>query len=337
MKVLVTGGGGFLGSHLVKALLERGYHVTSFSRGHYPEIIKMGAKEVRGDLQNAAEIEKACQGKDVVFHVAGKVGVWGEYKDYYNINVAGTENVIRACRKNNIQKLVFTSSPSVVFGKEDLLNVDEQTPYPNNYVSHYGRTKAMAEKMVMEANGPELATVSLRPHLVFGPGDQNLFPRVLKSAKDGKLKIVGDGENLVDIIYVDNAVEAHLLAFDHLDINSKISGKTYFVGQERPIKLWQLVNQILESNGMSPVEKKITTKTAYKIGAILEGIYKVLGIKQDPPMTRFVAMQLGKSHYFKHDNAKKDFGYMPRINIEAALSQTLPQRNDKRQENEYAH
>lgn len=337
MKILVTGGGGFLGKNLVKGLIARGHQVISFSRGHYPAVVELGAKEIRGDIQNSAEIEKACQGVDAVFHVAGKVGVWGEYRDYYNINVAGTENVIRACRKNNISKLVFTSSPSVVFGKEDLLNVGEETPYPEQYVFHYGKTKALAEKLVMQANDQELATVSLRPHLIFGPGDQNLFPRVLKSAREGRLKIVGDGENLVDVIYVDNAVEAHLQAFDHLDIGSKNSGKTYFVGQERPVKLWELVNKILESNGIAPLQKKIKTKTAYKVGAILEGIYKVFGLKNDPPMTRFVAMQLGKSHYFKHENAKKDFGYHPKIDIDTALSRTLPQRNDLRQENEYAH
>ena len=208
MKVLVTGGGGFLGGHLVKALLERGHNVTSFNRGHYPAITKIGAKEYRGDLQNYGEVKKAIQGKDVVFHVAGKVGVWGNYQEYFNINVVGTENIIRACRECGVKKLIFTSSPSVVFGKDDIENGDESLPYPQDYIFHYGKTKALAEKIVLQANDEGLATISLRPHLIFGPGDKNLFPKVVNSAREGRLKIVGEGNNLVDVIYVDNAVEA---------------------------------------------------------------------------------------------------------------------------------
>jgi nucleoside-diphosphate-sugar epimerase len=337
VKALVTGGGGFLGSHLVKALLDRGYDVTSFSRGHYPKVIESGAKEFRGDIQNYGEIKKAIEGKDVVFHVAGKVGVWGPYKEYFNINVIGTENIVRACKECGVKKLVFTSSPSVVFGKSHLENADETQPYPEEYVFHYGKTKAMAEKIVMDGNDEQLATISIRPHLIFGPGDQNLFPRVVKSARDGKLKIVGDGDNLVDVIYVDNAVVAHLKAFDSLEINGKTSGKTYFVGQEEPVKLWSLINQILESHGLEPLRKKIGVNSAYRIGAVLEGAYKILGIKKDPPMTRFIAMQLGKSHYFNHSNAKSDFNFTPTIDLETALKRTLPQRNDIKQENSYAH
>lgn len=337
MKVLVTGGGGFLGSNIVKALLKRGYEVTSFSRGHYPHIIEMGAKEIRGDIQNYNDIKNAFTGMDAIFHVAGKVGVWGKYKDYFNTNVLGTHHVVKACREHGIKKLVFTSSPSVVIGKDDLNNVDESIEYPKEYVFHYGKTKALAEQYIMQANDKELATVSIRPHLIFGPGDQNLFPRVVKTARDGKLKIIGDGENKVDIIYIDNAVDAHLQAFDALDFDSSVAGKTYFVGQEKPVKLWELVNTILDSHGIKPLNSKISTNTAYNIGAILEGIYRVLRIKQDPPMTRFIAMNMAKSHYFKHDNAKNDFGFEPKIDIETALKRTLPQRNDIRQENEYAH
>ena len=161
-----------------------------------------------------------------------------------------------------------------------------------------------------------MATVSLRPHLIFGPGDQNLIPRIIQSALKGQLKKVGDGKNLVDVIYIDNAVSAHLKAFSHLDINSNVSGKTYFVGQEKPVILWEFINQILKLNEIDTITKKINFKTAYFLGLCLESVYHLLKIKKEPRMTRFVALQLSKAHYFNHDRAKKD---LPRYTIRGEI------------------
>jgi nucleoside-diphosphate-sugar epimerase len=318
-KVLVTGAGGFLGGHIARDLIAQGYEVYSFSRRKYPTLEKMGVTQRQGDLSNYTDVEAALVGMDAVIHTASQVGMWGRYTDFYKTNVTGTENIIKACHKWHIQKMVYTSTPSVVFGEESLCNVNESIDYPDRYLSMYAETKAIAEKLVLLANGGSLSTVAIRPHLIFGPGDMNLVPRVIEAAKKGKLKIIGDGENLVDVTYVENASYAHVLALEELSLKSPIAGKAYFLGQG-PVKLWDFTNELLKRSGQRPVTKKISFKLAYFIGFMIEMVLKMIG-KYDihPPMTRFVALQLGKSHYYCHTNIERDLGYRPKFTIEEGL------------------
>ncbi|HNW37104.1 MAG TPA: NAD-dependent epimerase/dehydratase family protein, partial [Candidatus Ozemobacteraceae bacterium] len=228
-KILVTGGGGFLGKTIVKMLRERGLPVRSFSRGSYPELVNMGVECVSGDLENANTVLEACRGCDLVFHVASKPGIWGSYEEYHRPNVLGTTNVVDACKKLGIRRLVYTSSPSVVFDGNDMENATESAPYPDHYETHYPKTKAIAERLVIASNGSQLATVALRPHLIWGPGDNNLAPRMVAAAKAGRLMMIGDNKNKVDTIYVDNAADAHILAAERLEPGSPIAGKAYFL------------------------------------------------------------------------------------------------------------
>lgn len=324
MKVFITGGGGFLGKHIVRQLLDEGHEVTSYSRGHYPELQNWGVNTIQGSLEDKERLEEACIGHDVFFHTASKVAMWGKREDFYQTNVVGTENVISACHINNIPHLIYTSTPSVVFEFDSLQNEDESLPYPEKSYSRYAESKAIAEKKVLEANGDQLKTVSLRPHLVFGPGDQNLIPRLIASHKKGKLKIVGTGENKVDVLYVENAAQAHLLAWKALRENpEKVEGRPYFLGQG-PVKLWDFINEILELHKLPPVKKKIAFETAFKIGKVIEMGSSLIGkYNYHPPMTRFVALQLSKDHYFKHDNAKNDFGWTPQIPLKEGLSRLV--------------
>jgi nucleoside-diphosphate-sugar epimerase len=247
----------------------------------------------------------------------------GHYDDFYQTNVLGTENILKAMKELGIHKCVYTSTPSVVFGDESLCGVDERTPYPHKYLSHYAKTKAIAEKMILEANGVDLSTVALRPHLIFGPGDLNLIPRVIEAHKKGRLKIIGDGENMVDVTYVQNAADAHLLALEKLTNNHPIAGKAYFIGQG-PIKLWDFTNIILTNAGLPKLSKKISIRSAYYIGFFIEVFLKIFKINMaNPPMTRFIALQLGKSHYFNHQNSENDLSFYPSISIEEGLSLLL--------------
>jgi nucleoside-diphosphate-sugar epimerase len=264
---------------------------------------------------------------DIVFHVAAKAGVWGDYDAYYRANTLGTENVIRACLSHKISTLVYTSSPSVIFDGTDMAGVNESVPYPEHYHAFYPETKARAEKLVVKAAGEGLRTVSLRPHLIWGPGDTNFAPRILSRAK--RLRIVGNGRNRVDTIYIDNAATAHLLAADRLRESGDISGRVYFISQDDPINLWEMINAILQAGGKPPVTRSISQKTARRAGAVLEFFYRAFKLPGEPKMTKFLAAELGTSHWFDISAAKRDFGYKPEVSTEEGLKRLAAWLSEK--------
>jgi nucleoside-diphosphate-sugar epimerase len=312
MRALVTGGGGFLGGAIVRRLRERGDEVHSFSRGRYPALDALGVPQIAGDLADPAAVAAAAGGCDIVFHVAAKAGVAGRLADYHRANVLGTENVLAACRRHRIPRLVYTSSPSVVFDGKDMEGVDESVPYPASYHAHYPRTKAAAEKEVLAANGPELATVSLRPHLIWGPGDNHLV-------RSGRLRRIGRDNKLIDSIYIDNAADAHLLAADRLLPGSPIAGRAYFLSNGEPLPTWDLVNRILACGGVAPVTRSIPRGLAVAAGAILEAVYSLFRPDAEPPMTRFLARELSTAHWFDISAARRDLGYAPAVSIADGL------------------
>ena len=319
MKALVTGGGGFLGLAIVRRLKERGDEVRSFSRGTYPVLEDLGVESVQGDIANGAAVEAAARGCDIVFHVAAKAGVWGSADSYHQANVVGTDNVLQACVEHGIARLVYTSSPSVTFAGTDQVGVDESEPYPEYYLNEYGRTKAIAERRVLESNSADLATVALRPHLIWGPGDPHLVPRILERARSGRLRLLGDRPNEVDSVYVDNAADAHILAADRLSPGSAVAGNAYFITQDAPLPLAELMNRILAAGGLPPVTRRIPPGFAYFLGAALETVYGLLGIENEPPMTRFVARQLSTAHWFDISAARRDLGYAPAVSLDKGM------------------
>lgn len=324
MKALVTGGGGFLGRHIATKLLARGDQVRVLGRRQYPDLEQMGAETVQADLQDAAAVERACLGMDTVFHVAARAGYWGSWASYYGPNVVGTQNVLNGCRTACARKLIYTSTPSVVSAPGNLEHADESTPYPDKYECPYPATKAQAERLVLDANGKDgLLTTSLRPHLIYGPGDPHLFPRIIDRARRGLLVQVGDGTNLVDITYVENAADAHLLAADRLGDDSSVGGQAYFISQGTPVSLWPWINLLLERLGIPGVHRKISHGVARTVGAAMEMAYTVLPLRGEPRLTRFLADQLATSHYFDIAKARKDLGYEPRISTEEGLERTI--------------
>jgi len=318
MKALVTGGGGYLGGAIVRALLARGDQVISLQRGDYPWLIRAGAEVHSGDINDIELMLRACNGVDAVFHVAGKTGVWGGYRDYFQTNVAGTATVIQACLKNQVPRLIYTSSPSVIFSGRDEVGVNEAAPYPRRYYNHYQRTKALAEQKVLMANSRNLATVALRPHLVWGPDDPHLIGRILARARNGRLRLVS-GDNLVDTTYIDNAAAAHLLAATALHPGSVCAGKSYFISNGEPWILSELINAILTAHRLPPVTRSIMPGLAYSIGALSEFVYTLFRIEQEPLMTRFVARQLSCAHWYDISSARRDLGYTPAVSIAEGL------------------
>ncbi len=321
-RVLVTGGGGFLGKALIKRLLTYTPNIRSLSRKQNPELDALDVEQVQGDIGDPSAVERACQERDLVFHVAAKTGgMWGPRQGFYTTNVVGTRNIIEACNQQEIPYLIHTSSPSVVYdGDTDVMGVDETTPYPDQYQTFYQETKAQAERLVLQACEEDVVrAIILRPHLIWGPGDTHFVPRIIKQAKT--LRRVGDGKNRIDTTYISNAAQAHIMAAEKLMANQQLSGRIYFISQGEPVYLWDMVNHLLAAAGQPPVKKSIPKGLAYAIGWVLECVYKGLGIASEPRMTRFLANELSRSHWFDISAAKKDLGYVPEVSLTEGLKQ----------------
>jgi nucleoside-diphosphate-sugar epimerase len=330
MHSLVTGGGGFLGGYIVEALLARGDKVRSFGRGDYPQLTAQGVEVIRGDIRDNGALAAACAGIECVFHAAALPGIAMDRDMYQAVNRTGTELLLANARRCGVSRFVYTSSPSVVFAGADQCGVDEKAPYDFGWMesnhAFYSYTKACAEQAVLAANCDTLRTCALRPHLIWGPGDTHLVPRLLKRARNGRLWRVGDGTNLVDVTYVENAADAHLQAADALGVSpgsedprsteiaaSSPGGKAYFISQGQPVNCWNWIDQVLALAELPPLQKSISRTAARRAGAIGEFVYTLLQLNSEPPMSRFLAAQLSTSHWFDISAARYDLGYQPRV------------------------
>ncbi|MCK5844506.1 MAG: NAD-dependent epimerase/dehydratase family protein [Victivallales bacterium] len=323
-KVLVTGGGGFLGRRLIERLIELNVaDIRSVGRTPRPELERLGVDSISGDIADSSIALAACENRDIVFHVAAKAGVWGLRSEFLSANVAGTSNILSASRESGVRTVVYTSSPSVVFSEYDIKNGDETLPYPSQYPAYYPETKAEAERMVVEAASSDLLTISLRPHLIWGVGDNHILPRLAERAASGHLKRVGDGDNLVDLTHVDNAVQSHIRAAEALFVDDSLSGNVYFISDGSPVKLWGWIDDFISRMSLPPITSSVSYRTAYAIGAVLECVYSTFRVKSEPPMTRFVAAELAHSHYFDISAAKNDLGYSPDVDTNLALDEAV--------------
>jgi len=332
---LVTGGTGFLGRHLVARLLAAGRPVTVLARRADPALVARGVRFITASLDDAPAVAAACAGHATVFHTAAKVGVWGRYADFFRTNVLGTRAILAGCRAHGVARLVYTSTPSVVYNGQSLANADESLPLTTSCPSPYPLTKAIAEREVLAANSAAhsgLRTVALRPHLIWGVGDPHLVPRVLARARAGRLRIIGAGTNRVDMVHVANAVDAHLAAEQALanaqrsTLSSQPStacGRPYFITNGEPVLLWEWINQLLTSLGEPPVTRRLSLSTAFALGAVCETLWRVLPVTTEPPMTRFIAAELAKDHWFNLAAARRDLGYEPRVSMAAGTAELI--------------
>ena len=321
MRILVTGGGGFLGQALCRGLVARGHDVVSFSRGHYPALDALGVHQVQGDLADRDAVRDAARGCEAIFHNAAKAGAWGRHADYHAANVTGTDHVIAACRAHGIARLVYTSSPSVTHRATHPVagGTADDVPYGTHFKAAYPATKAIAERAVLAANDARLATVALRPRLIWGPGDQQLLPRLVQRARAGRLRIVGDGDNLIDTTYIDNAAQAHFDAFAALAPGAACAGRAYFISNGEPRPARAMINALLVAAGAPPVNKTLPFVAAYAIGMACETAWTLLSLRGEPPLTRFLAEQLATTHWYDMAPAMRDFGYVPGVSIDEVL------------------
>ena len=316
-KILVTGGAGFLGKAVVNRLVDRGDQVRSLARNYYPDLEKMGVDQVQGDLSDPDAVARACEDRTIVYHIAAKGPPWGRYDEYYQTNVVGTQNIIDSCLAQDQTSLIYTSTPNVVQNGRDIEGADESMPYPKKFITHYAKTKAMAEQLVVNASRNKLKSIILRPSKIWGPGDDQILTRLVARAK--KLKQIGDGKNLIDVTYIDDAADAHILAADKLKEHPDLSGNIYFISQGQPVLAWYMINEFLKAAGCSPVKKSVPFRVAWVTGALLELVYKILHLSKEPYITRFLAETVSQSNWFNIDAAKRDLGYAPKISTPEGL------------------
>lgn len=323
MRILVTGCSGFLGGEIVRQLISRGDEVVGLSRRAVPDLVRMGMAHHRGDLVDAEYVNRAVSDVDCVIHTAAVAGVWGPWDHFFQNNVVASRHILLACQESRVKSLVYTSSPSVTFDGSHQSGVDESVGYPDQWMCPYPHTKAIAEQEILAADQSDgLRTVSLRPHLIWGNGDPHLLPRVLDRARSGRLRIIGDGQNVIDTVHVVNAAAAHVAAVDAIaDRPQEAAGRAYFIAQDEPVNCWQWITRLCEQFDVPPPTKTISHRAAHTIGAACETVYRITRRRNEPPMTRFVAAQLAKDHYFDTSAAKTRLGYQPTVTLDQGLLQ----------------
>jgi nucleoside-diphosphate-sugar epimerase len=338
---LLTGATGFLGGRIRERLLATGRPLVIVSRTPQPALAARGIRVVVGSLSDPAVCAEAVRGVETVFHVAARVGVWGRYTDFYQDNVIATRTLLAAARAAGVRRFVHTSTPSVVYNGLPLADADESLPLTTSCPSPYPLTKALAERDVLAANGPGFATCALRPHLIWGVGDPHLVPRILARAAAGRLRVVGEGQNLVDMVHVENAADAHLLAEIALtpdrsrsnpscqsmidnSLDASAAGRAYFITNGEPINLWRWIDELLRALGRPPLPaRRLPLAVAYGLGAACEAAWSLLRRPDEPPMTRFIAAELAKDHWFSISAARRDLGYAPRVSMAAGTAELV--------------
>ena len=318
MTILVTGGGGFIGRSIVRALLDRGEPVRVLCRGDYPLLREWRVDLRRGDIRDQEVVAAAVEGCDAVFHTAAHIDLWGPYETFFAVNTLGTRHVIDACHQHRVRRLVYTSTPSVVHSGDAVSGVDESAPYPSQFEAHYPATKALAEQEALAANGDALSTVAIRPHLVWGPGDSSALPRLVARAKAGRLRMVGRPQQ-IDTTYIDNAVDAHLLAYDRLEPGSPVAGKAYFITQGEPLEGPTFINDMLDAAGLPPVSRTIPAPLARSAAALAEAVWNTFKLQSEPPVTRFLVSQLSTAHWYDISAARRDLGYDPKVSYREGM------------------
>lgn len=331
MKVLVTGGSGFLGLALCRALQAQGHQVTSYQRHISAPLERLGVRQVLGTLNDASKLLEAMQDQDAVLHNAAKASGWGAWDDFYQTNVVGTQCIITGCLQLGIKTLVYTSTPSVVHdGHRPVTGGNEaNTPYASRFTAHYPHTKMLAERAVLAANSEALATVALRPRLIWGPGDTQLLPRLAARARKGRLRFIGDGSNKMDCTYIDNVVQAHLLALQRAVPGAACAGKAYFISNGEPKPIRDIVNGLLAAADAPLVSKSLPFGLAYALGTVCEGIWRLARLDSEPPMTRFLAEQLSTAHWYDCSAARRDLDYVPDVSFVEGLLRLRASLNTK--------
>lgn len=314
MKALITGATGFLGGALTRRLYSMGWHITALGRNvsKLKNLESEGMQVLQVDLEDKENMSDVCKDQDIVFHCAALPSPWGNFEAFYQANVIGTRNVICGCEQHKVKRLVYVSTPSLYFGYSSRVNVKETDILPEP-VSNYAATKILAEEEIDKAFADGLATISIRPRAIFGPGDTVIFPRLIPRLQSGKLLILGDGENIVDLTYIENVVNALLLCAES---PASTLGKKYNISNDEPVKIWKLIERICTELDLPAPKRKISYRTANAAASVLEFIYTLIPTHPEPPLTRISVSMMANSTTLDISAAKNELGYKPRVSVD---------------------
>jgi nucleoside-diphosphate-sugar epimerase len=320
VQVLVTGASSLIGLGVARALSVRGDSVVCLQRRSSGALDGLdGVTQRLGDVRDADAVREAAAGCDAVVHVAAKVGVVGDWAEYRAVNVEGTEHVVAAALAHDIDRIVHVSSPSVAHGGEPIVGGGADAPVFGRRRAWYAESKAMAEYMALAMASDRLGVVAVRPHLVWGPGDTQLVGRIVERAADGRLALVGGGLALVDTTYIDNAVDALVAALDAVRPGAVCSGRAYVVSNGEPRMIRELVEGICRAAGVPFAPRDVPLRVGRAGGALVERVWPMLRRDDEPPLTRFLAEQLGTAHWFDPRPARDDLGWSPSVSIDEGL------------------
>jgi nucleoside-diphosphate-sugar epimerase len=310
MRVLVTGATSRLGRGVAEALVARGDEVETLQR-HASGLA--GVTDYLADLNDDESVRHAVAGADAVVHLAAKVGIIGSHNDFVRTNVVGTQQLLIAAQAAGVQRFVQVSSPSVAHSGHSLFGIGAEPADPEGARGSYARTKASAELAALAANAPDFAVVAIRPHLVWGPGDTQLVGRIVERAKQGRLALVGDGRALIDTTYIDNAVTATVAAIDRAPM---IAGAALVVSNGEPRTVAELVARICAAAGVPGPKRQVPRRIATSVGSLVSAGWSLARRTDEPPLTRFLAEQLGTAHWFDQRHTREALDWAPHISLD---------------------
>jgi len=320
--LLVTGGTGFLGQKLVKRLKNLGYNVTALGRNEVAgkKLETLGITFIKADLKDTGSIKELCMNQDYVFHCGALSSPWGRYKDFYNANVLGTQNIISGCREHNVKRLIYVSTTSIYNDFTDKFNLSENEPLPSKFANTYAETKYMAEQELDKAYLQGVPVITIRPSGIFGPNDTSILPRLIRANNSKFIPVVGNKKVYVDITYVENVIDALLLCKDSPD---HTLGKKYNITNDSPISLYEFLEDVIVRLGYKFKPRKISFNTAYQLASIMEFVSRTVLFYKEPPLTRYSVGVLTKSRTLDICAAKNDLGYYPKITVEEGVIELL--------------
>ena len=315
MRVLVSGAGSLLARRTAEALLTRGDDVVCMQRN----LADIDVRQVLGDVRDVERVTLAAAGCDAIIHAAAKVGVVGRWEEYRGINVDGTANIIQAAVTHGIARVVHVSTPSVAHVGDAIVGGGADPATTGRRGARYPESKAIAEQLALGASSADLGVVAIRPHLVWGPGDTQLVGRIVERARAGRLALVGGGAALIDTTYIDGAADALVAALDAVHPSARCSGRAYVVANGEPRPIRELVLGICAAAGLEVTPREVPRSIATVAGSLVESVWKLRRTQTEPPLTRFLAEQLGTAHWFDPRPVREDIGWVPRVSIDEGL------------------